>query len=669
MADPLETLIQEDDVRWASELMGLGPNGFEPAAGDDSRLRAMLNLETADYEACPGSGKTTLLVAKLAILAMKWPHRRQGICVLSHTNAARNEIGSRLSSSAAGVALLRYPHFVGTIHSFVNEYLAVPWLRSKGNPVRAVDTQIALSKRIASLAGNWRTALKARGLNEYALMYEATDYTGDTNKGSLGRATPFYKALVEQSRKSSEEGYFCFDEMFVWANELLDTFPEIAKDLRIRFPLVYIDEAQDNSEQQSAILHRIFCVGEGASRRQRFGDSNQAIYSRSGQTGASTDPFPSEQKHDIPRSYRFPQIIADEVKRFGVVPQQLVGAGPTTIRVKSAAKQPVVFLFDDQSVREVLPRYGAHLLDSFNEDELAVGTFAAVAGVHELEEENPIPRAMGHYAPTYDASCARKDSAPSTFAQYLAKARFEMGGLGNTHVLVNALASALFRMSELAGSSRTSFSRKSPHKRLIEALNGSAAHADYLKLVELTLQARGEFDAAHWTAEGHPLAQSITAQLTNNAALTKEAKEFLSWQPQTVLDGAENAFKPRTDNLFSYPHADPKVHVRLGSIHSVKGETHTATLVLDTYFHKHHLSELKPWLLGVRSGGFTTKKKVPVLEGPRLLGRLKLHYVAMTRPSHLLCLAMRKDAFERGELDILRNRGWHIVDCCPAVGG
>lgn len=135
-----------------------------------------------------------------------------------------------------------------------------------------------------------------------------------------------------------------------------------------------------------------------------------------------------------------------------------------------------------------------------------------------------------------------------------------------------------------------------------------------------------------------------------------------------MLGEAENAFKPRTDNLFSYPHADPKVHVRLGSIHSVKGETHTATLVLDTYFHKHHLSELKPWLLGVRSGGFTTKKKVPVLEGPRLLGRLKLHYVAMTRPSHLLCLAMRKDAFERSELDVLRNRGWHIVDCCPAGG-
>lgn len=38
--------------------------------------------------------------------------------------------------------------------------------------------------------------------------------------------------------------------------------------------------------------------------------------------------------------------------------------------------------------------------------------------------------------------------------------------------------------------------------------------------------------------------------------------------------------------------------------------------------------------------------------------------MAMTRPTHLLCLAMRKDAFVDGELDILADRGWTIIDCC-----
>ena len=115
----------------------------------------------------------------------------------------------------------------------------------------------------------------------------------------------------------------------------------------------------------------------------------------------------------------------------------------------------------------------------------------------------------------------------------------------------------------------------------------------------------------------------------------------------------------------------PKVEIRLGSIHSVKGETHTATLVLDSFYYKHHLSELKPWLLGARVGGSKGEKNGKVvMEGVRMLGRLKLHYVAMTRPSHLLCLAMRKDAFVEEELGILTARGWQIIDCsAPAENG
>ena len=54
------------------------------------------------------------------------------------------------------------------------------------------------------------------------------------------------------------------------------------------------------------------------------------------------------------------------------------------------------------------------------------------------------------------------------------------------------------------------------------------------------------------------------------------------------------------------------------------------------------------------------------LEGTRLLGRLKLHYVAMTRPSHLLCVAMRKDVFTPDELEILQDKGWKLIDCCAA---
>lgn len=92
--------------------------------------------------------------------------------------------------------------------------------------------------------------------------------------------------------------------------------------------------------------------------------------------------------------------------------------------------------------------------------------------------------------------------------------------------------------------------------------------------------------------------------------------------------------------------------MRVGSIHSVKGETHSATLVLDTFYRKHHLTMLKPWLLGKQSGGSGSKT---------LLSRLRQHYVAMTRPSHLLCLAMREDCLSETDLAELKNRGWRVA--------
>ncbi len=660
-----DDLIREQDIAWAAAQMGLGPEGFAPVGDDDSRIRAMLNLNTVDFEACPGSGKTTLLVAKLAVLATRWPHRNQGICVLSHTNAARNEIGAKLGNSAAGISLTRYPHFVGTIHAFVNEYLALPWLRSKGLEVRCIDTQITLAKRWGHLPRNTRWAIEKARLSEGCLIYTRPDYTGGST-GKFGPQTTTYQAIIEARRTGSEQGYFCFDEMFVWANELLDKRPEVAADLRRRFPLVFVDEAQDNSEEQSALLHRIFCAGVMPSRRQRFGDSNQAIYARAGAEGAATDPFPGAAVQALPRSYRFAQPLADEVKGLGVVPQDLVGAGPPPEH-GVAHQAPTLFLFDDASVQSVLPRYGAHLVATFDPDVLERGVFTAVAGVHDLDEAGRMPHAMGHYAPAYDPACTRKEAAPASFAQYLARARFEMVVSGNSERLVNATASALLAASELAGGTHGRIARKSPHRRVTELLAGTEAHPAYLTLIEAVLEGCGEITEADWQAALLPQAETVVRQLSG-ADRSDDAAAFLAWpQGGAALQVGASPIA-QTDNLFAYPEDAPQVRIRLGSIHSVKGETHTATLVLDSFYFAHHLSELKPWLLGTKVGGSRLNSRGNVVtEGSRMLGRLRLHYVAMTRPTHLLCLAMRKDAFDAGELDVLTGRGWTVIDCCASV--
>lgn len=271
---------------------------------------------------------------------------------------------------------------------------------------------------------------------------------------------------------------------------------------------------------------------------------------------------------------------------------------------------------------------------------------------------------MGHYVPTYDHCCARKEATPNSFAQYLSRACIEIIGSKNSEKLVNATASALLAASELSGSIYSRISRKSPHRRVVELLGETEVIVSYMALQEMILTSRGKITQDDWNTAVLPLIVSCVKQLSGSAVLGGSVTAFLAW-PQINTSQEEETILTRSTNLVSYPNNSPQVQIRLGSIHSVKGETHTATLVLDSFYFNHHLSELKPWILGTKAGGSTVNRRGrTIFEGSRMLGRLKLHYVAMTRPTHLLCLAMRKDAFVDEELTALADRGWKIIDCC-----
>ena len=100
------------------------------------------------------------------------------------------------------------------------------------------------------------------------------------------------------------------------------------------------------------------------------------------------------------------------------------------------------------------------------------------------------------------------------------------------------------------------------------------------------------------------------------------------------------------------------VDIRLGSIHSVKGQTHLATLVLSTHWHDHSSDRILPWLLGIKLNENGA--------GPRDCRRLLQAYVAMTRPTHMICLALRRSALGDTSafthaVGTLTSRGWRVA--------
>src|SRR5262249_51948339 len=156
------------------------------------------------------------------------------------------------------------------------------------------------------------------------LSIKSTDFrVGEMNWGSrpLSEESPTYTEIREVCQASANEGYFCHDEMFIFALELINRVPGIITALRDRFPILFVDEAQDNSEDQSAILHHIFMSGECSVLRQRFGDENQAIFDSNHSEEAFTDKFPSSTiRIELPNSHRFGQTIATFANAFEVVP-------------------------------------------------------------------------------------------------------------------------------------------------------------------------------------------------------------------------------------------------------------------------------------------------------------------------------------------------------------
>jgi len=77
-------------------------------------------------KACPGSGKTFSVTARLArLLCNNQLNKHQGIAAISFTHTACDEIKNGIQKF--GVSNVTYPHFIGTIDSFINNYIFFPY--------------------------------------------------------------------------------------------------------------------------------------------------------------------------------------------------------------------------------------------------------------------------------------------------------------------------------------------------------------------------------------------------------------------------------------------------------------------------------------------------------------------------------------------------------------
>lgn len=668
---PLIPKITSEDIKWVCDLLRLRPL-------DEPRQAFLTARNTLDVSACPGSGKTTLVVAKLAILARKWPHRTKGICVLSHTNVAREEIQHRLGSTVVGQRLLGYPHFVDTIHGFVNRFLALPWLNSNGYPSPTIDNDVTTAYRRGVLGEKYWTV-------QTALAKQHSDFdllricTRDLSFDLGGKAFPFgpntksFTLAKQAIEAAAQAGYFCYDEMFVWARSLLEDFPDVGYWLRRRFPLIILDEMQDTFELQGSMLHAIFPRTSPDIVVQRVGDPNQAIFDDSDRKPDKSDPFPDAdlaRSLSIPNSYRFGPEVAALASPLAIAPlgpNGLCGIGPKAMAGTPPTCQHTIFVFPDNSTAGVLDAYGKHVLTAFDDSALASGKVTAVGAVHKDAPQiapghTQFPKCVPHYWSGYTAGIARKEPHPESLVQYIRAAQAVVRDGRDLSPGVEILASGLVRLAGCIGNVGHIRRKARTHRAIIEALDAVPMTLGvYRRLVKTLLINWMPLTEENWSGVQADLGAIACALCDGDTRLTN-ATNFLAWprNDRSLVVGAPTSPTDAGPNVYRVSNGDRSVDIRLGSIHSVKGQTHLATLVLNTYWHAHSSEQILPWLLGDK----VNENGAGIQDRKRLLQT----YVAMTRPSHMICLAMPRsilgdddEALAR-HIATLNERGWHVAE-------
>ncbi len=270
-------------------------------------------------EACPGSGKTEVVGLKAAYEIRQWRRAPGGIAVLTFTNNAADVIRRRVQQFA-GVDRIGYPHYVGTIDSWLHGYVANPFAHivtgyeGKGgdHSFRVVEDRdngdwlnAFISKTPYCVLNEKKDgskyvvprALRANGIrleldgSTFSLLSPTTGnyrYVGDEEYYDLPAFVEYRSdkswlklhhvrtAFGEVKERFWKGGFATYQDVEHICMRLISESAVLSNRIATRFPLIIVDECQDLSEAQLRILGSLRASGVVL---HFVGDVDQAIHS------------------------------------------------------------------------------------------------------------------------------------------------------------------------------------------------------------------------------------------------------------------------------------------------------------------------------------------------------------------------------------------------------
>ena len=565
-----------------------------------------------------------------------------GICVLSHTNVAVNEIKKRLSGCAD--KLLSYPNFIGTIQSFVDKFVTMPYLRNfAGRNVQAVDNLTYAQHMLNRMQNNpnykslnWVTKNSFETGKQFSDRLDHTQalYIRDDGALCLGKlkkalagankpSAKQYNALIEDLLKN--EGIMRYKDAYSYANEAINDLPQAYTDLfSSRFQYVFIDEYQDCDDVQRRAIETIF--NSTKCTVIKIGDSDQAIYNSS--EAETPDWVPQDGFLPIMTSCRYSQEIANVIFKLKKDQQNI-----TTFAGKTGIK-PILLVFNPDQTNKVIGEF-INVLDTHGLYDNK-GIYKAIGAIRKKDSSG---LKIGSYWAEFDSSVKKQSDYNYWVLIDDISTNLLDGKLYKAERIVRKLICRIFHYAKIRNLvSGKEFSLSTIKKKLDD---------EYWDMYRQWIYELSRLQSSESVTINCLMRQKINELLK---IINLQADDIFDHLPVCFLDKATvvNQDKKIEKNIFIDPIRGRRIE--FDTIHGVKGETHDATLYLETDRQgASDLNRILPYY-GVGKPG-----KSNLFDYSR-----KLAYVGMSRPRKLLCVAMQAKTYEKSN-NVFAN-DWEIID-------
>ncbi len=442
-----------------------------------------------------------------------------------------------------------------------------------------------------------------------------------------------------------KSGYLCYDDAYFLASVALYRNPQIKRMLQQRFAHVFVDEMQDMERHQYELLEDLFFdVGAFGGAYQRIGDRNQSIFD--GRSSVAEEFWESREKVlELNGSYRLGPTLADVVSVFAVSPIKIEGRQKNSDGSAVMIK-PRFIVYSDTTTSSVIQRFASIVRELSDAQLLPLNDKSRCKAVCWTTKGEAQKTRLTDYHPPYAKIAPTGRVRHELLESHLALAHHDVMSFAPIEqTIVDALLRVL-RLESATDTEGTHFVKNSM-KGFLQTNRPDVWEGYQSNMYRWCLAIAG--------GDRDSVLQDIRQWLPEFCAAfdrqIEASKEF-------VFGELGNPSPPDTPppNEECNVVMHDGIRIDVSTVHRVKGETHTATLYMESFYERGGGGNYESERLAAQFNGKPLSDKLH----DRVRQSAKMVYVGFSRPTHLLCFAVHESRFQKMEAEICTNT-WEIV--------